>query len=91
MHTVPAGLGTIATACPAAHQTPSPSGTWSAPTPPGGIPFTDVAAPPVQPQFPDAAGTPATVVPAAPAVPDTAGVQVPAADLLAVTALVQAS
>jgi hypothetical protein len=91
LHTAPAGLGAAATACPAAPQTPSPSGTWSAPKPPGGIPFTDVAAPPVQPQFPNAAGTPATVVPATPVVPDTAGLQVPTADLLAATALVQTS
>ncbi|MEY9906520.1 hypothetical protein ABIA35_002740 [Catenulispora sp. MAP12-49] len=91
LHTAPAGLGAAATACPAAPQTPSPSGTWSAPKPPGGIPFTDVAAPPVQPQFPNAAGTPATVVPATPVVPDTAGLQVPTAELLAATALVQTS
>jgi len=91
LHTVPDGLGANATACPAAHQTASPSGTWTAPTPPAGIPFTDVAAPPVQPQFPNAAGAPATVVPAAPAVPDTSGVQVPTVSLLAATALVQTS
>ena len=90
LHTVPDGLGTSA-ACPIGHQTPSPSGTWSAPKPPNGIPFTAVAAPPAQPEFPNAAGSPATDVPAVPAVPDTAGVQVPAASLLAATALVQAS
>ena len=90
LHTVPIGLGTSA-ACPVAHQTASPSGKWTAPTPPAGIPFTDVAVPPVQPQFPNAAGSPATVVPAVPVVPDTAGVQVPTASLLAATALVQTS
>jgi hypothetical protein len=45
----------------------------------------------VQPQFPNAAGSPATDVPAVPAVPDISGVQVPTASLLAATALVQAS
>lgn len=90
LHTVPDGLGTSA-ACPSGHQTPSPSGTWTAPKPPNGIPFTAVAAPPVQPQFPSAAAAPATVVPAVPEVPDTAGIQVPAASLLAATALVQTS
>ncbi|GAA1965407.1 hypothetical protein GCM10009838_23710 [Catenulispora subtropica] len=90
LHTVPSGLGTSA-ACPIGPQTASPSGTWTAPKPPNGIPFTDVAAPPVQPQFPNAAGSPATVVPAAPVVPDTARVQVPTASLLAATALVQTS
>lgn len=91
LHTIPDGLGTKAAACPVAHQTPSPAGTWTAPTPPAGIPFTDVAAPPVQPQFPNAAGSPATDVPAVPAVPDISGVQVPTASLLAATALVRAS
>ncbi|MBS2533228.1 right-handed parallel beta-helix repeat-containing protein [Catenulispora sp. NF23] len=88
--TNPSGL-TKTAACPATHQTQSPSGTWSAPTPPAGIPFTTVAAPPVQPQFPNAAGAPATVVPATPTMPDPAGIQVPTASLLAATALVQAS
>jgi hypothetical protein len=90
LHTVPSGLGTAA-ACPGLPQSPSPSGTWTAPQPPSGIPFTDVAAPPVQPQFPDAAGAPATVVPAVPELPDVAGVPVPGVSLLGATALVQTS
>ncbi|MFL6113807.1 MAG: right-handed parallel beta-helix repeat-containing protein [Catenulispora sp.] len=97
LRTAPAELGTTA-ACPpagqsppAANQSPTPSGTWKAPTPPPGIPFTDVAAPPAQPQFPNAAGAPATVVPAVPALPDVAGVQVPAPSLLAASALIPAS
>nr|WP_323747102.1 right-handed parallel beta-helix repeat-containing protein [Catenulispora pinisilvae] len=88
--TNPSGLPKTA-ACPATHQTQSPSGTWSAPTPPPGIPFTTVAAPPVQPQFPNAAGAPGTVVPATPTTPDPASIQVPTASLLAATALVQTS
>ena len=86
--TNPSGL-TKTAACPATHQTQSPSGTWNAPTPPPGIPFTTVAAPPVQPQFPNAAGAPGTVVPATPTMPDPASIQVPTASLLAATALVQ--
>ncbi|WP_194895110.1 right-handed parallel beta-helix repeat-containing protein [Catenulispora pinisilvae] len=88
--TNPSGLPKTA-ACPATHQTQSPSGTWSAPTPPPGIPFTTVAAPPVQPQFPNVAGAPGTVVPATPTTPDPASIQVPTASLLAATALVQTS
>jgi hypothetical protein len=45
----------------------------------------------VQPQFPDAAGAPATVVPAVPELPDVAGVPVPGVSLLGATALVQTS
>lgn len=91
LRTAPAGLSTTAACPPASDQTPTPSGTWKAPAPPPGIPFTEVAAPPVQPQFPNAVGAPATVVPAAPTLPDIAGIQVPSASLLADRALVQAS
>lgn len=96
LRAAPAGLVTAA-ACPpagqsppAANQPPTPSGTWKAPAPPPGIPFTDVAAPPAQPQFPNATSAPATVVPAVPAPPDIAGIQAPAASLLADSALIPA-
>ena len=90
LHTVPAGLGTTAP-CPGARQSPSASGTWAAPKPLSGIPYTDVAAPPAQPQFPNAAGTPATVVPAVPLLPDASGIEIPSASLLADSALIRAS
>lgn len=88
--TVPAGLTTTA-ACPAPARSPAPSGTWAAPTAPAGIPFTDVAVPQAQPQFPDATTTGATAVPAVPALPDIGGVPLPPVSLLAGGALVQAS
>ena len=84
--TMPAALATIAV-CPAAASTPS--GTWTAPAAPDGIPFTDVAAPPAQPQFPNATTTGATPVPAVPALPDIASIQLPAASLMAETARVR--
>ena len=86
--TVPAALATTA-ACPVADQ--SPSGTWAGPRPPRGIPFTDVAAPPAQPQFPNATTAGATAVPAAPVLPDTAQIPLPSASLLAEGALVRTS
>lgn len=86
--TVPDLLATTAT-CPAAE--PSPSGTWSAPKPPRGIPFTDVAAPAPQPQLPNATTAGPTAVPATPALPDTAKVALPPASLLADRAVVRTS
>ncbi|WP_233438349.1 right-handed parallel beta-helix repeat-containing protein [Actinokineospora spheciospongiae] len=86
--TVPAGLAAVAP-CPATAGSPSPSGVLTGPRPPRGIPFTDVAAPPAQPQIPNTAG--ATAVPAVPALPDLAGVPAPSASLLADRALVRVS
>lgn len=85
--TVPAQLVTTAS-CPVAEA--SPSGTWAWPEPPRGIPFTDVAAPARQPQFPNAA-TGATAVPAVPELPDIAGIPLPSPSLLADGALVRTS
>lgn len=84
--TAPDGLATTA-ACPAADQ--SPSGTWANPRPPRGIPFTDVAAPAPQPQFPNATTAGATAVPAVPVLPDIATIALPSASLLADLALVR--
>jgi hypothetical protein len=86
--TVPAQLATTAS-CPVADASSAPSGTWAWPRPPRGIPFTDVASPAPQPEFPNATTTGATAVPAAPAMPDTAGVPLPSAALLADRALVR--
>ncbi|MER7790392.1 right-handed parallel beta-helix repeat-containing protein [Streptomyces sp. NPDC097640] len=80
--TVPARLATTAS-CPRPARSSSPSGTWVNPTAPGGIPFTDVAAPKRQPQFPNATTTGATAVPAVPALPDTADIRLPSVSLLA--------
>lgn len=88
--TVPAQLVTTAP-CPAPAQSPTPSGSWAMPAPPGGIPFTDVAAPRAQPEFPNATTTGATDVPATPALPDTANIPLPPASLLADSAVVQTS
>ncbi|WP_202970859.1 right-handed parallel beta-helix repeat-containing protein [Saccharothrix sp. ALI-22-I] len=88
--TVPAQLATTAS-CPVADQSPTPSGTWESPRPPRGIPFTDVAAPAPQPQFPNATTTGATAVPAVPALPDIATIPLPSASLLADGALVRTS
>ncbi|WP_425341949.1 NosD domain-containing protein [Amycolatopsis coloradensis] len=87
--TVPAQLAATAS-CPVADQSSAPSGTWASPKPPRGIPFTDVAAPAPQPQFPNAA-TGATAVPAVPALPDIAKIPLPSASLLADGALVRTS
>ncbi|MFI9011558.1 right-handed parallel beta-helix repeat-containing protein [Actinosynnema sp. NPDC053489] len=86
--TVPEGLATTAP-CPTADQ--SPSGTWTGPKPPHGIPFTDVAAPAPQPQFPNATTAGPTTVPAVPELPDLAEVVLPPATLLAEGALVRTS
>ncbi|SEE02736.1 Nitrous oxidase accessory protein NosD, contains tandem CASH domains [Streptomyces sp. 2224.1] len=88
--TVPARLATTAT-CPLPAESPSPAGRWAVPTAPGGIPFTEVAVPDPQPQFPRATTTGATAVPAVPALPKTAGVPLPPASLLAAHARVQTS
>ncbi|AEW92578.1 MULTISPECIES: right-handed parallel beta-helix repeat-containing protein [Streptomycetaceae] len=80
--TAPERLADVAS-CPASSASPSPSGTWAKPAAPGGIPFTDVAAPGAQPQFPHATTAGATTVPAVPALPDTTGVTVPPVSLLA--------
>jgi hypothetical protein len=88
--TVPAQLAATAP-CPLPAKSPTPSGTWETPTAPGGIPFTDVAAPGAQPQFPNATTIGATAVPAVPALPDTASIPLPSASLLADSARVQMS
>ncbi|MEV0450929.1 right-handed parallel beta-helix repeat-containing protein [Streptomyces sp. NPDC050600] len=88
--TVPARLAAMAS-CPLPSTTFSPAGRWASPTAPGGIPFTEVAAPPPQPQFPHALTTGATVVPAVPELPDLAGVPLPSASLLAAGARVRTS
>ncbi|MEU5613281.1 right-handed parallel beta-helix repeat-containing protein [Streptomyces sparsogenes] len=88
--TVPARLATTAS-CPRPARSSSPSGTWTKPTAPGGIPFTDVAAPKRQPQFPNAGTTGATAVPATPALPDPADVRLPSASLLVAAARVRTS
>ncbi|MGO4417730.1 nitrous oxide reductase family maturation protein NosD [Streptomyces sp. MCAF7] len=88
--TVPARLATTAS-CPRPARSLSPSGTWAKPTAPGGIPFTEVAAPGRQPQFPKATTTGATAVPAVPALPDTADIRLPSASLLAAGARVLTS
>ncbi|WP_030740182.1 right-handed parallel beta-helix repeat-containing protein [Streptomyces sp. NRRL S-31] len=88
--TVPARLATTAS-CPLPAGAASPGGRWTAPKAPGGIPFTEVAAPAPQPQFPHAGTTGATVVPAVPAMPDTADVPLPSASLLAAGARVRTS
>ncbi|MCF3171798.1 right-handed parallel beta-helix repeat-containing protein [Streptomyces sioyaensis] len=88
--TVPARLATTVS-CPLPARSPSPAGRWAMPTAPGGIPFTEVAAPRPQPQFPHATTTGATAVPAVPALPKTAGIPLPSASLLAAHARVQTS
>ncbi|KAK1181048.1 right-handed parallel beta-helix repeat-containing protein [Streptomyces sp. NBS 14/10] len=88
--TVPARLATTAS-CPRPARSLSPSGTWAKPTAPGGIPFTEVAAPGRQPQFPKATTTGATAVPAVLALPDTADIRLPSTSLLAAGARVLTS
>ncbi|BBA98419.1 hypothetical protein RVR_4587 [Actinacidiphila reveromycinica] len=80
--TVPARLTTTAS-CPLPASSRSPSGTWTRPTAPAGIPFTDVAAPGPQPEFPHATTAGATLVPSAPELPDTARIALPSPSLLA--------
>ena len=88
--TVPARLAATAS-CPLPATSPSPAGRWAMPTAPGGIPFTEVAAPGPQPQFPGATTAGATAVPAVPALPDTVGIPLPSASLLAAHARVRTS
>lgn len=88
--TVPARLAVTAS-CPVPGTSPSPSGTWTGPAAPGGIPFTDVAKPAPQPQFPNAGTAGPTAVPAVPALPDPAGIALPPASLLAAGARVPVS
>lgn len=88
--TVPAGIADTAS-CPVPATSPTPSGSWRSPTAPAGIPFTDVAAPVPQPEFPQAATAGATTVPDAPVLPDVAAVVLPSPSLLAPGARVQMS
>ncbi|WP_432142285.1 right-handed parallel beta-helix repeat-containing protein [Streptomyces sp. bgisy084] len=88
--TVPARLATTAS-CPLPAKSPSSGGSWTMSTAPGGIPFTEVAAPGPQPQCPHATTTGATAVPAVPALPKTAHIPLPSASLLAANARVQTS
>ncbi len=86
--TVPARLATTAS-CPQEANTTSPNGSWKTPPAPRGIAFTKVAAPNPQSQFTDATTAGATVVPAVPVLPETAGITLPSAALLAPDALVR--
>ncbi|MFE3142883.1 right-handed parallel beta-helix repeat-containing protein [Streptomyces scopuliridis] len=88
--TVPAGLADTAS-CPVPATSPTPSGSWASPTAPAGIPFTDVAAPGPQPEFPHATTTGATVVPDVPALPDIADIALPSPSLLAAGARARTS
>ncbi|MFB7272685.1 right-handed parallel beta-helix repeat-containing protein [Streptomyces sp. NPDC056244] len=88
--TVPAGLADTAS-CPVPAKSPTPSGSWASPTAPAGIPFTDVAAPGPQPEFPHATTTGASVVPDVPALPDITDIALPSPSLLAAGARVQTS
>nr|WP_184836378.1 right-handed parallel beta-helix repeat-containing protein [Kribbella solani] len=65
----------------------SPSGAWKGPIPPRGIPFTEVVAPPAQPQYPAATTTGATTVPATPTLPSLTQLAIPAPTLLTNQAL----
>ncbi|MFE0422823.1 right-handed parallel beta-helix repeat-containing protein [Streptomyces sp. NPDC058953] len=88
--TVPAGLASTAS-CPVPATSPTPSGMWRSPAAPAGIPFTDVAAPGPQPEFPGARTAGATVVPEAPALPVVADIALPSPSLLADRARVRTS
>lgn len=89
LHTTePAGIAATA-ACPVPGTSHTPSGSWTGPAAPAGIPFTDVAAPGPQPQFPHATTAGATAVPAVPDLPDAASIPLPSTSLLADEARVQ--
>ncbi|MGK5533159.1 right-handed parallel beta-helix repeat-containing protein [Streptomyces sp. URMC 129] len=88
--TVPAGLASTAS-CPVPATSPTPSGSWRGPAAPAGIPFTDVAEPGPQPEFPGAGTTGATVVPDVPVLPVIADIALPSPSLLADGARVQTS
>ncbi|MFF0269312.1 right-handed parallel beta-helix repeat-containing protein [Kribbella sp. NPDC004536] len=68
----------------------SPSGSWAAPTPPPGIPFSEVAAPPAQPELANAKTTGATAVPATPGLPALATLAAPPTSFLADHSLARA-
>jgi hypothetical protein len=82
---------TASASCPVPATSATPSGTWAAPTAPGGIPCTDVAAPGPQLQFPHVTTAGATAVPAVPVLPDVASIPLRSASLLAGAARVQTS
>jgi len=86
--TIPSGL-TAAARCPLSASAQSPSGTQPTYAAPPGIPFTLVAAPPIQPEMPAAESAGPTVVPPMPAQVVTARITVPALSLLAGTASVK--
>lgn len=88
--TAPARLAATAS-CPLPASSGTPSGTWTRPAAPAGIPFTDVAAPGPQPQFPNAATAGATAVPAVPPLPAVSDVPLPSPSLLATGARVTTS
>ncbi|MEO3841184.1 right-handed parallel beta-helix repeat-containing protein [Streptomyces sp. B22F1] len=88
--TVPAGL-TDTASCPVPATSPTPAGSWPSEKGPAGIPFTEVAAPGPQPEFPRAATAGATAVPDVPALPDVADTALPPESLLAGRARVRAS
>ncbi|MFE4665553.1 nitrous oxide reductase family maturation protein NosD [Streptomyces sp. NPDC056716] len=88
--TVPAGIASSA-ACPVTATSPTPSGSWQGPVAPAGIPFTEVAAPGPQPEFPEAGTAGATVVPDVPVLPVVADIALPSPSLLADNAQVQNS
>lgn len=88
--TVPAGLADSAT-CPVPATSRTPAGSWAPPAAPAGIPFTEVAAPGPQPQFPQATTAGATDVPDVPALPDVADIALPSASLLAASARTRTS
>ena len=88
--TVPEGLASTAS-CPVPATSPTPSGSWRGPAAPAGIPFTEVAAPGPQPEFPGAGTTGATVVPDVPELPVVEDIALPSPSLLADGALVRMS
>ncbi|GAA1592662.1 hypothetical protein GCM10009804_56400 [Kribbella hippodromi] len=83
----PSGAAANPSASASSGRAVSPSGAWKGPVPPRGIPFNQVVAPPVQPQYPAATTTGATTVPEAPALPSLAQLTTPAPTLLADRAL----
>ncbi|WP_427885007.1 right-handed parallel beta-helix repeat-containing protein [Kribbella sp. GL6] len=93
VRTVPAGLTTTAPCpqpgapLPPSAAAVSPSGTWTPPTPPAGIPFSEVAAPPAQPQLPNPTTTAPTTVPPTPPLPNLTRMTPPPPTLLAALSL----
>ncbi|MER6913325.1 right-handed parallel beta-helix repeat-containing protein [Streptomyces sp. NPDC000594] len=80
--TVPKGIASTAS-CPVPATSRTPSGSWRSPAAPAGLPFTDVAAPAPQPEFPGAGTVGATVVPDTPELPAVADIALPSPSLLA--------